>query len=335
LVCSPEHLVLRQEPAEWVRVGDLRQSDRIVVECGTAYVDSVDPVDSVERLCDVQVSIAHSYLADGVLSHNSHFLTMLGCNALRAGKNVLHYTMELSETMTGVRYDSNLCAIDADDVIDSKDNVLNKYQEMKGMGRLIIKYYPTMTPTIHTLRAHIEKLSVKGFKPDILIIDYADILRSTRQYESLRHELKLIYQELRGYASELGVPIWTASQSNKEGSNSDIIDLGNMSEAYGKAMEADFVLGLSRKAHEKATPWGRLYVAKNRFGRDGLVYPIKINTAQSRFEIAGEQGTLDEAQNPNDDAALRKALRDRMSELSKDAALHGKKHDVDSLHDVQ
>ena len=65
---------------------------------------------------------------------------------------------------------------------------------------------PTNTATIYTLRSHIEKLAVKGFRPDMILIDYADIMRSTRQYDSLRHELKLIYQELRSYAAELGIP---------------------------------------------------------------------------------------------------------------------------------
>ena len=57
---------------------------------------------------------------------------------------------------------------------------------------------------------------MKGFKPGLIIIDYADIMRSTRQYDSLRHELKLIYEELRNLAMELGIPVWTASQANRE-----------------------------------------------------------------------------------------------------------------------
>ena len=49
-----------------------------------------------------------------------------------------------------------------------------------------------------------------------------------------------------------------------------------MSEAYGKAMVADVVLSISRKPMEKSTGAGRLFVAKNRAGRDGLLFPINI-----------------------------------------------------------
>lgn len=243
----------------------------------------------------------------------SHFLVMLGCNALRNGLNVLHYTMELSEAAVGIRYDSNLCDLDSNQVIDNKDNVLAAYQQQK-LGRLIIKEFPTNTATIYTLRAHIERLDLRGFQPDLIIIDYADIMRSTRQYDSLRHELKLIYEELRGFASEKKIPIWTASQSNKEGSGADIVDLNNMSEAYGKAMVADVVLSVSRRSHEKSSGQGRLYVAKNRAGRDGLVFPCLIDTARSKFAISGKGGGFDAAV-ADDEDEMKKALRNKWKQL--------------------
>ncbi len=246
-------------------------------------------------------------------SGKSHWLTMIGANALRAGKNVLHYTFELSETAVGTRYDSNLCDMDSNEVMDHKDEIIEKYKGMT-LGRLYIKEYPTNTASIFTIRSHVERLDLKGFKPDIIIIDYADIMRSTRQFDSLRHELKLVYEELRGLAMEIGVPIWTASQSNKEGANSEIIDMTNMSEAYGKAMICDFIISVSRRAHEKASGWGRLFVAKNRAGRDGLVFPAKINTAQSKFEITGAADAPNEVA-ATDEAEQKKALRAKWKEL--------------------
>ncbi len=249
-------------------------------------------------------------------SGKSHWLTMIGANALRHGRNVLHYTFELSETAVGIRYDSNLCDMDSNEVMDRKDEVKKFYEENK-LGRLFIKEYPTNTASIFTIRSHVERLDLKGFKPDIIIIDYADIMRSTRQFDSLRHELKLVYEELRGLAMELGIPIWTASQSNKEGANAEVIDMTNMSEAYGKAMICDFIISVSRRSHEKATGWGRLYVAKNRAGRDGLVFPAKINTARSKFEIVGA-ADVPEIAALSDDEVQKKALRAKWQELKKE-----------------
>lgn len=256
----------------------------------------------------------------GTGAGKSHILTMFGANAMRQGVNVLHYTMELSEEQVGKRYDSNLCDIDSSFVIENKDIILDKYKNMK-LGRLMIKYFPTNSASINTLRAHYERLVLKGFTPGIIIVDYADIMRSTRQYDSLRHELKLIGEELRGFAGEKGIGIWTASQSNKEGTDSDVIDVKNLSEAYSKGFIADVIISISRKSHEKANGSGRLYIAKNRAGRDGLVYPIKIDTARSKIEITGHAGGLEDVV-AEDEKDQKAALRARWKELRSDPTLN-------------
>ncbi len=244
----------------------------------------------------------------------SHFLVAMGANAMRFGKNVIHYTFELTETDVGLRYDSNLCHIPSNEVLERKQEVIDKYKEMD-LGRLVIKEYPTGTATVNTLRSHIEKLSLKGFVPNLIIVDYADVMRSSRKMESLRHELKLVYEELRNLAMDLGIPVWTASQANRDASNSDVVGLENMSEAYGKAMVADIVLSLSRKPTEKATGKARLFVAKNRAGKDGILFPINIDTARSKFEILDEtELTLNEIIQ-QDKLDLKEQLKKKWNEI--------------------
>ena len=256
----------------------------------------------------------------GVITANtgvgkSHFLVQMGANAMKAGKNVVHYTFELTEHAVGLRYDSNICKIPSNDVCENKSDVLDYYEKTE-LGRLIIKEYPTGAASVITIRNHIEKLLLKGFVPDIIIIDYADIMRSTRSYDSLRHELKLIYEELRNMAMDLGLPIWTASQANRDSANSDVVGLENMSEAYGKAMVADVVLSISRKAMEKSTGAGRLFIAKNRAGRDGLLFPIHIDTSMSIIEILDENSlTLSEAAE-QDDNAMKDLLKKKWKEVN-------------------
>tara|TARA_Y100000310_G_scaffold278739_2_gene297432 strand:+ start:12481 stop:13881 length:1401 start_codon:yes stop_codon:yes gene_type:complete len=246
----------------------------------------------------------------------SHFLVAIGANAMKVGKNVVHYTFELSEHAVGLRYDSNICNIPSNDIPENKDYVVKKY-ENSDLGRLIIKEFPTGSASSVAIRNHIEKMVLKGLTPSLVIIDYADIMRSTRAYDSLRHELKLIYEELRNMAMDLNIPIWTASQANRDSANSDIVGLENMSEAYGKAMVADVVISLSRKALEKSTGSGRLYVAKNRAGRDGLVFPIHIDTARSKIEIVDEDTlTLGEAIG-QDENSMKDLLKKKWKEVSK------------------
>jgi hypothetical protein len=240
----------------------------------------------------------------------------MGAEALRRGKNVVHYTFELTETAVGIRYDSNLCGIPSSNVYENKEKVLDFYKN-NDLGRLIIKQYPTGAASIVTIRNHLEKLAMKDFIPSLIVIDYADIMRSTRTYDSLRHELKLVYEELRNLAMEMNIPIWTASQANREASKSDIVGLENMSEAYGKAMVADVVISISRKPMEKSTGAGRLFVAKNRAGRDGMMFPIRIDTSMSKIDIlseVGEMSLVDAIESNN--AGTRDILKSKWKEIT-------------------
>ena len=222
----------------------------------------------------------------------SHWLVAMGCEALRVGKNVVHYTFELSEVGVGKRYDSNLVGIPSNEIINNRETILDYYKKEK-LGNLIIKNYATRTASVNTLRNHLEKIRMRGTIPSVVIIDYADIMRSTKSYDSLRHELMLIYEELRQLSADFNVPIWTASQSNRSGSGSDIVGLENMSEAYGKAMVADFVLTISRKPEEKSSGYARVFVAKNRAGRDGLIFPVKVDCSMSTFTVLSEEEALE------------------------------------------
>ncbi len=266
----------------------------------------------------------HLYLTgDFMVHHNtgkSHLLTHFGAQALLQGKNVLHYTFELNERAVGVRYDSHLLGIDSIDCYDHKEQIKKYYEDnAETLGRLKIKYYPTGTATINTLRAHIDKLANEGFRPDVLVIDYAGIMRSTEKYELLRLELKKIYEELRGFANEVDIPVWTASQSNKEGANKDYVDLTNMAEAYGQAHVADFVLGLARKSMSKSTGYGNIFIAKNRAGVDGVQFQIHLDTARSKLRILSEEefNKMKSDQEELEDGNLKNFFREKIRDFQK------------------
>ena len=247
----------------------------------------------------------------------SHLLVQMGANALRLNKNVLHYTFELSAEYTGIRYDSNLCNIPSDEIITRKQEVVEQYEKNK-YGRLLIKEYSTGGASVLTLRNHIDRLKLKGFIPDIVIIDYADIMKSAGGGDMLRLQLKAIYEDLRGLAQDLALPVVTASQSNKEGAKSDIVDLTNMSESYAKAQVADLIISISRKAEEKYSGLCRLFIAKNRIGKDGIVFASKMETSMSKIEILSESDpmTLDQCKNEND-ILTKEGLKNKWNEFKK------------------
>lgn len=219
----------------------------------------------------------------------SHYLVQMGAAALLQGKNVVHYSFELNERLMGIRYDSNLLDISSSDCFMHKDKIKNFYKDNTDkLGSLLIKYYPTSTASVVTLKNHLQKMASNGFRPDLIIIDYAGIMRSTSKYELLRLELKKICEELRSFADEQGVPLWTALQSNRDGADKDIIDLTNMAESYAQAAVADFVVGISRKSTVKSKGIGTMFIAKNRAGMDGIQYRIYLDTSKSKLKVISE-----------------------------------------------
>lgn len=296
-----------------------RRQKKSVLVTGFSVVEQ--PKDSYYGF---QVSGDHLYLmGDFTVTHNcgkSHVLTHFGAQALLRGKNVLHYTFELNERAIGIRYDSHLLDINSLDCIDNREAIKAFYAEnAETLGHLRIKYYPTGGATVNTLRSHIDKLATEGFVPDLLIVDYAGIMRSTEKYDLLRLELKKIYEELRGFANELDIPVWTASQSNKEGADKDYVDLTNMAEAYGQAHVADFVIGLSRKSMNKSTGLGNIFIAKNRAGVDGLQFQIILDTARSRLKILTESEAAGMQQDAEllEDGNLKNFLRTKIRDYQK------------------
>lgn len=212
----------------------------------------------------------------------SWLLINIAAHAVKAGKTVIHYTLELNENYVGQRYDSVIMGINAQNLKNYQDDIVTKMESLP--GELIIKYYPTKSVGIMGLKAHVEKTIMQGKSPDLIIVDYADLLKVNAKKD--KHEaLEELYEELRGMAGEYKIPIWTASQAGRSALEEDIIEADKIASSYGKVMVADFLMSLSRKVEDKLSGTGRGHVIKNRFGPDGITLPSKINTNNGQFQF--------------------------------------------------
>ena len=213
----------------------------------------------------------------------SMVLVHLGTQALKAGKTVVHYTLELQDTVIASRYDSCLTKVPLGNLMSFKEKIYEEVQDIE--GRLIVKEYPTKSATTHTIKTHLEKLKMRNINVDMIIVDYADLLRPVRSQREKRNELETIYEELRGIASEMECPIWTASQTNRSGLNAEVITMEAISEAFNKCFVSDFIFTVSRTVDDKVANSGRVFVAKNRNGPDGLVFPIFMDTSTVSIKV--------------------------------------------------
>jgi hypothetical protein len=184
---------------------------------------------------------------------------------------------------------------------------------------LLIKYFPTKSATVQTLSSHLKQIELSGVDIDLVIVDYADILRGIGTEK--RHVLENIYEDLRGLAGEVEVPIWTASQANRSALEEEVIDATKVAEAYSKVMISDFVVSVSRKVEDKIANTSRFHVIKNRFGIDGITFPSSMNTSTGNIQIyesTTQSGREVQSKMDNSQEYLRKQLSQKHEEFQKD-----------------
>jgi len=253
----------------------------------------------------------------------SMMLAHLAAEALKQGLNVVYFTLELSEQMVALRIDAKLAGIALTTLLNDSegeyrervDKRLKQIRKDTGKDpRLLIKEYPTKTASIGTFRNYLMRQYHKGFVPDMIVVDYADIMKPASAYKEKRYELEGNIENLRSLAGELKVPVWTASQTNREGLETSIVGLTSISESLAKAMVADVILSIGRDHALVERGEACYYLAKNRFGNDKVVFTGRYNTSLLDFTIEREGVDGNELHQEAEQARTR-AIGDRVRAL--------------------
>ena len=226
-------------------------------------------------------------------------LIALGGYAVSMGFNVIHYTLELGEDYVGRRYDAYFTQIPVNRIAESphRSQVEQAVSNLK--GQLIIREYSPGKASISTIESHIKKCIDQEFKPDLIIIDYVDLLRSKKTNRERKDEIDDIYVSTKGLARELNLPIWSVSQVNRAGAKDNIIEGDKAAGSYDKIMITDVAISLSRKRQDKVNGTGRFHIMKNRYGMDGMTFNAKIDTSTGHFDISNESSMDDDDETPS------------------------------------
>lgn len=179
----------------------------------------------------------------------------VGAHFYQAGYNVLYVTLELSEERIGERFDANLFGIDVIDIpgipLETyKAKVANVSKRTKG-ARLFIKEYPPASITPSHIRSLLDELELKkGFKCDVLIVDYLNLLTSARFKASNGANsytiIKSVCEELRSVAVEKDLAVFSSTQYNRSGVSNSDPSMTDTSESMGITHTADALIAIVR-----------------------------------------------------------------------------------------
>ena len=235
----------------------------------------------------------------------SMMLVHLAAEGLRQGKNVLFFTFELYEKIVGLRIDCKLAGIPLGNLmIDNsgalRNRIANECDKIKrtfppnNVPDLRIKFYPTKSVGMSTLYSYLQSLENIGFKPDMICVDYIDLIKPTHRYGEKRFELGDITEELRGMAGMLDIPVWSASQTSKEGWDTSLVSLKTISESSAKAFVADLVISVGRSQRLIELERACYLIAKSRLGPVGRAFTGEFDTSLLNFTIDTEGYEEDE-----------------------------------------
>jgi archaellum biogenesis ATPase FlaH len=246
----------------------------------------------------------------------SLFMCHMASSTLLQGRNVLYITLEMAEERIAERIDANLLNVDIKDIVNIPKSTyqtkLSKLQE-KTQGKLIIKEYPTASAHVGHFKALLNDLALKkGFKPDMIFIDYLNICASSRYKGTIVNSytyVKAIAEELRGLAVECNVPIVSATQTTRSGYGNSDVEITDTSESFGLPATADFMFALISTEELEGLNQIMIKQLKNRYN-DLTVFKrfvvgidrakMKLynvdNSAQKGITDSGQTDTLDHNQ---------------------------------------
>ena len=161
-------------------------------------------------------------------------------------------------------------------------DVEQKLEAMGGRLDVVVKEFPTRSLTTHSLRAYLDALErVERFTPDLLILDYADLMKVDPK--NYRLELGTLYQDLRGLAAERNMMLVTASQANRAGAGARTVLDTHTAEDFSKIGTTDAAITYSQTASEKRLGLARLFVSKARMEEDRFSLLVTQSYATGQF----------------------------------------------------
>jgi len=295
-------LIRRNPEADetWTQVGEmLREAQQIErsLDIGLDYfstyetrLDEKDEKESKVRfttafkdLDDALVgggpSVGEMYAWVG-LSGTGKSLAMVTCavkNVTELGKRVLYVSLEMDEDKIAERFDAQFSKINIGKLEENKDIIKKALQDQVQLlddpRLLVIKQFPSGQMDVDKLRAYVTQLSLDGFHPDMIIVDYVGEMKDYPNMPTWESRFRII-RNLRGLAIEEQVCLVTAIQPNKsarEVQKEGVIDDDNLADAFGQIRPLDGCWSINQMREEKEAGLARIFVIKHRHGKSRFI----------------------------------------------------------------
>lgn len=200
-----------------------------------------------------------------------------GIEGVKNGLNVVFFSLEMSRTnmikriwkaLSGqVTEDTELTIpyfvedgskwiIENKTTLKKASSILEIEKKQKSLKRMFrggsFKVFaePAYSLTVESLETKLDDLVHDGFIPDVIIIDYADIMMPSDRGAELRNQLDGIWKRLRAMAQKRKAVVFTASQTNR-GAISREVEAEDIAEDIRKLAHVTSMVSISKTKYCK------------------------------------------------------------------------------------
>ena len=180
------------------------------------------------------------------------------------------------------KFDLNSLSIHKEEIKEMADNMLAN----SNGGAIKLKRFSSDGTTIPVIRQYIRKLIATGFRPDVVILDYIDVVEPSRRFDDVNAGEGSVMRQFETMLLELDIAGWTAVQGNRSSIKADVVEADQMGGSIKKAQIGHFVVSIAKTLDQKEDGTATMAILKSRFGKSGMIFEdIVFDNARIQIEM--------------------------------------------------
>ena len=269
------------------------------------YITDVEYLREDETQCILVDSEEHLYVTDDfIVTHNTSATTGFGANAATykceqnnyKGFKVLHYFFEDKDSSIDRKYYGWLTGYDASDLHlpDVRPLVIKKLREDGELQRMlkenvVIERLHDGEVTASDIKVKIRQQIARGFKPDLLILDYFECLKYERgdYNESEWSKEAITMRKIESIANEFDIAIWVPVQGSRETLGAEIVGISQGGGSVKKVQIAHTIVTFAQTEQMKIDGKLNMFLGKFRAGKmvRNKFLNVDFNNGTCRFNM--------------------------------------------------
>lgn len=216
----------------------------------------------------------------------SILLAQAATENIKLGHNVVYLSLEMDDIEVAERITAQFTQSDINFLWDKREDITKEIEtrnkSLEFPNNLVIRQFPGGTIDVNFIRAYVAHLKLSGFKPDLLIVDYAGELKEPPDVPTWEAKYRIM-RDLRATGIMENMMVMTAVQPNKSAAElekEDYIDESNIGGSFDQFKPLDGFWSINQLDAEKQASVGRIFIIKHRSGksREATTVDFKYET---------------------------------------------------------